>query len=192
MGDTTSVTEYLSAWLQHELEQQVLAGLSSAVLDGQQVTWSAGFGLANKADKTPATARTRYRAGSIAKLFTSAAAQRLAERGLLDIDAPLEQSLPGFAIRRRAGQTGAVTPRTIMTHHSGLPSDWIEGMWTDTPVAYTELVEALLRAETLAFPPGQVYAYSNLAFSLLGAAIEQASGQTLPAVRHSQICTPWA
>ena len=61
----------------------------------------------------PATARTRYRAGSISKVFTTMAAMQLAEQGRLDLDA-LHRRVP-------AGRLG--TPDEIAQAALFLASD---------------------------------------------------------------------
>lgn len=174
-GDHEAVIAHLRTWIPHVLNAAGGIGMSVALLDEQRQVWAEGFGFADREAGLPATALTRYRAGSISKLFTATAAMQLAEAGRLDIDAPLEQALPGFALRDAEGRRARVTPRDIMTHHAGLPADRIEGMWTHQPAYFTSLVE-LLRDERQSFSTGKVHAYSNVGFSLLGAAIEQVGG----------------
>ena len=174
-GDTPAALARLETWLGEKMRDHRRANLSLAVFDGDRVSWSAGFGMADPASETVASAHTRYRAGSISKVFTAMAAMQLAEQGRLDLDAPLSEALPGFHMRSRFAGAPPVTPRLILQHRAGLPSDIAQGMWSDTPEAFTRLVE-VLRDDHLTFPPGQTYAYSNVGFSLLGAAIEHVSG----------------
>jgi CubicO group peptidase (beta-lactamase class C family) len=175
-GDTAAALGQLDAWVQQQMRHHASANLSVAVLDGQQLAWSAGYGLADPSTQRPATARTHYRAGSISKVFTTMATMQLVEQGRLDLDAPLSEALPAFRIRSRFTTARPVTARQILQHRSGLPSDRAQGMWTDDPQSLSDLVLAL-RDEHLAFPPGEVQSYCNLGFSLLGAAIEHLSGE---------------
>ena len=57
-------------------------------MDDQTVVWATGFGFADPQAKTPATADTVYRVGSVSKLFTDLAVMQLVEHGALDLDAP--------------------------------------------------------------------------------------------------------
>lgn len=189
LGGYDAVTGFLRVWIENEMKAAQASNLSIALLDGQQVIWSEGFGFADVAAAVPATGVTRYRAGSISKVFTAMAVMRLAEAGKLDIDAPLTQALPGFCIKNRDANASPVTPRNIMTHHSGLPSDRDEGMWVAQPMHFSAMVEAM-RDEYLATPPGFMYAYSNLGFSLLGAAIEHASGMAFERYMQEKLLTP--
>lgn len=188
-GDTVGAIAQLNNWVQDQMRDHKNANLSVAVLDGHQVAWAAGFGMADPARKVAATERTRYRAGSVSKVFTAMAAMQLAEQGRLDLDAPLADVLPGFRMHSRFASAQAVTPRLILQHRSGLPSDHAQGMWSDTPEGYSQLVEAL-RDEHLAFPPGQTYAYSNVGFTLLGAAIERITGEPFARWMQAQLLAP--
>lgn len=188
-GDTNAALQRLQRWLQERLREKDTANLSLAVLDGDRVIWSAGFGMADPARGIPADARTRYRAGSISKVFTAMAAMQLAEQGRLDLDAPLSEVLPGFRMRARQPDAPPVTVRRILQHRAGLPTDWAQGMWSDTPEAFYHLVDEL-RDESLSFAPGQVYAYSNVGFTLLGAAIEHLSGTPYARWMQTQLLDP--
>jgi CubicO group peptidase (beta-lactamase class C family) len=188
-GDYDLAFAHLRQWIEYEIQTANVTGLSIALLDDQQIIWSEGFGFANKAAGIRATGGTCYRAGSISKLFTAVAAMQLAEAGKLDIDAPLTRALPKFSIRNRTASEEPITPRMVMSHHSGLPSDRIEGMWTEHPAQYSSLVDAT-SDEYRAFPPNFVYAYSNLGYSLLGAAVEYVAGKAFEGVMREQLLAP--
>lgn len=171
-GDYSATREYISSLIRQEMEKQKVTGLSIALVDDQKVVWAEGFGFADKAKGVAATPDTIYRAGSISKLFTATAAMQLADDGVLNIDKPLQRCLPEFSIKSRFPGAAPITPRTIMTHHSGLPADLAKGMWTGSPASLAEET-ALLRDEYAANPPDYVFAYSNVAMTLLGHAVEK-------------------
>ena len=188
-GDYTKVAEYVSALVRHEMKKRDVTGLSIALVDDQRVVWAEGFGYSDKAGKVPASPETVYRAGSISKLFTATAAMRLAERGGLDINRPLGDCLPGFSIRTRFTDTAPITPRSIMTHHSGLPSDYLKGMWTRNPDPLTRVADRL-KDEYAANPPGTVFSYSNLGVTLLGAAVGKVAGRDFASHVRDEILLP--
>lgn len=173
--DYKSATDRLVWIVRKEMWRHGIVGLSIAVVDDQKVAWARGFGHADKGRDVPATPETVYRVGSISKLFTATAAVQLAERGLMDPDRPLNDYLPEFSIKSRFNG-GVITPRNIMTHHSGLPANYLRGMWTRDPAPLGRLVE-LTRGEYAAYPPDWVFSYSNLGFALLGAAVEKTAGK---------------
>jgi len=188
-GDYAKVAEYVSALARHEMKKRDVTGLSIALVDDQRVVWAEGFGYADEAGNVPASPDTVYRAGSISKLFTATAAMQLAERGRLDIDRSLGDFLPGFSIRTRFTDPAPVTPRSIMTHHSGLPSDYLKGMWTRDPEPLPR-VAGLLKDEYAANPPGTVFSYSNLGMTLLGDAIGKVAGRDFISQVRDEILLP--
>ena len=183
------MAEYVSALVRHEMKKRDVTGLSIALVDDQRVVWAEGFGYADKAGNVPASPETVYRVGSISKLFTATAAMQLAERGRMDIDRPLGDYLPGFSIRTRFADAAPITPRSIMTHHSGLPSDYLKGMWTRDPEPFTR-VAGRLKDEYAANPPGTVFSYSNLGVTLLGDAIGKAAGRDFVSYVRDEILLP--
>ncbi|MBI5342611.1 MAG: beta-lactamase family protein [Deltaproteobacteria bacterium] len=188
-GDYAKVAEYVSALVRYEMKKRDVTGLSIALVDGQRVVWAEGFGYADKAGNVPASRETVYRVGSISKLFTATAAMQLAERGKLDIDRPLQDYLPEFSMRTRFPAAAPVTPRSIMTHHSGLPSDHLKGMWTRNPEPFTRVADRL-GDEYAANPPGAVFSYSNLGVTLLGDAIGKAAGRDFASHIRDEILLP--
>ncbi|HEY6007859.1 MAG TPA: serine hydrolase domain-containing protein, partial [Geobacteraceae bacterium] len=83
---------------------------------------------------------------------------------------------PEFSAKSRFPYAAPITPRTLMTHHSGLPSDLAKGMWSRRPEPFEEELK-LLRDEYVASPPGYVFSYSNVGMTLLGQAIERVAGR---------------
>lgn len=174
--DYSHTRKYLSWLVDREMAQNEITGISIALIDDQKVIWQKGFGYADLENKIPAAPETIYRAGSIAKLFTAAAAMQLAEQGKLNIDQPLVTALPEFSIRTRFPNTAPVTPRNIMCHHSGLPSNFLQGLFVREPDRFDSVVNNI-HDEYQAFPANYVFSYSNLGMALLGAAIQKVSGE---------------
>lgn len=178
------------AWLiRKEMAKNNVQGLSIALVDGQQVVWSEGFGFADTAAQAPATGDTVYRVGSVSKLFTSTAAMQLVEQGRLELDKPLATYVPDFSLRSRFSNAAPITLRSIMTHHSGIPSDHLHGMWTRQPQPISSL-PVLIRDEYAAFPPNTVFSYSNLGISLLGLAVQKVSGQEFASYMQQTLLSP--
>ncbi len=188
-NDYDGIKTYVSQLIRHEMDANAITGLSIALVDDQRIVWAEGYGHADKERKLAASAQTIYRVGSISKLFTAAAAMQLAEQKKLDIDRPLKDALPEFSIRSRFPDSGPITPRNLMTHHSGLPRDFSKGMFTKNPEPFTELVRHVRASDTF-YPPNHVFSYSNVGITLLGHAIQNVSG--MPFADHMQrsVLTP--
>jgi CubicO group peptidase (beta-lactamase class C family) len=176
-GDYRHTENYLSWLIDKEMANDEITGLSIALIDDQRVIWQKGFGYADLENNIPATPETVYRAGSIAKVFTAAATMQLAEQGKLDIDKPLAAALPEFSIKTRFPEAEPVTPRNVMSHHSGLPSNFLKDLFVRDPGRFEVVVDGL-RNEHLSFPPNFVFSYSNVGMALLGATVQKVSGES--------------
>ncbi|MBU1236545.1 MAG: serine hydrolase [Gammaproteobacteria bacterium] len=176
-GDYRFAQRYLTWLIEKEMSKNDITGLSIALVDDQRVVWQAGFGYAELEKGVPAAPETVYRAGSIAKLFTASAIMQLAEQGRIDIDKPLNDALPEFSIKSRFVHADPVTPRNVMSHHSGLPSNYLLDLYVRDPSPHFEVVLDGLRDEYLAFPPNKVFSYSNAGMAVLGTAVQRLSGE---------------
>ncbi|MCB1954332.1 MAG: beta-lactamase family protein [Rhodocyclaceae bacterium] len=190
-GDQAAATAQLQALIRQEMRSADIAGLSIAVVEDQSVLWAHGEGWADRAGGQAAAPDTRYRMGSISKLLTATAAVRLAQERRLDLDAPVSAILPELAMRDRFAHGGPVgfSLRQLLSHHAGLPRDLPDGMWGRPGETHRELVGRLASVE-LAYPPGQVFHYSNLGPSLVGVAIERASGLPFDAYLRRSVLEP--
>jgi CubicO group peptidase (beta-lactamase class C family) len=169
-------------------------GLSIAVADSSGVLWAEGFGRARKGASGAFTERTPSFPGSATKVITATAVMILADRGLVDLDAPLARYLPDFSIRTAGWSPEAITVRSLLTHHSGLPSDRFRSMISlRSPSSLEEKAQglpALLAREWAAREPGRAFSYSNLSYSLLGLLVERVSGESLAAFVKAEILDP--
>lgn len=190
IGNYDYAIEYMR-WLVPELlDEHDTPAVSLALIDGQNLIWSEGFGYADVENKIEASGDTVYRVGSISKTFTATAAMQLADRGQMNIDAPLKQALPEFSVRSRYPESLAITPRMIMSHHSGLPADVMKGMWNaDGKARFTDVVNQL-QDQYVAYPPNYIYSYSNAAVSLLGHAVQRVGQQPFQKYIEENIALP--
>ena len=166
-----------------------VTGLSIALVDDKGIVWSQGFGYADKQADVQATADTLYNTGSISKLFTATAAMQLAEQGKINIDQSLQKFLPNFSIKSRFGDIHKITPRNLMTHHSGLPCNWALGMIVREPGSFTDTVTAISNEYT-AYPPDTIFSYSNLGIALLGATIAEVGNEDYIQYMNTHLLSP--
>jgi CubicO group peptidase (beta-lactamase class C family) len=175
---TPVTTQTAGAALQRRLDtlaaQHRVVGASFALLHGDEVV-EAATGIANLRSGMPATTDTIFQIGSITKVYTATLVMQLAERGLLDIDAPIARVLP--ELRLSAPElVETITPRHLLTHTSGIDGDHFRdfGRGDDVLVRYVASCAELPQLCT----PGQMCSYSNAGWVILGRAIEVALGTT--------------
>lgn len=151
---------------------------SGAVLiakDGK-VLWQKAYGLANRETKTPNTLDTRFRLGSMNKMFTSVAIAQLVQQGKLKYSDTLAHVLPDYPNKEVAAK---ITVNQLLTHTSGL-GDFFGPEFSDKKDSLHDLKDylPLFAKNPLKFEPGKGWAYSNAGFLVLGLIVEKVSGQS--------------
>src|SRR5262245_56772089 len=95
------------------MAQHQIRGLSIALVDDQEVVWAQGFGFADQEAQRPATEETVYEIGSISKVFTATALMQQVERGRVELDRPIQELMPDFALQSRFPTSGPITLRHL-------------------------------------------------------------------------------
>src|SRR5687768_16964075 len=85
-----TVDEFKAA-VQHVLDDTRVPGAGLALVRLNGVEWAGGVGLADLDARTPVTADTHFRAGSISKTFVAIALVQLYEDGEIDLDTPVAE-----------------------------------------------------------------------------------------------------
>ena len=159
-------------------------GVSAAVVQDGEFVWSAGFGMADLENSVPATSQTLYRLGSISKPITATAAMKLWEQSKLDLDAPLQKYCPAFPQKQ-----WPVTTRQLLGHLGGIryynvPEQPYTESQADPEVGNTRHFEDGIEGgmkffanDPLTAQPGTHFSYSTQGYTLVGCAIEGASGE---------------
>ncbi len=159
------------------MNDENVPSVSVAVAQHGRIVWEESFGWANREKKINATPQTMYELASIAKVYTTTGIMVLRERGLLDLDAPVERYTGDVKIRTHGLDASGVTLRRIIQHTSGLPMYWGEASAADTSRPPTKM-DVFARYGILAFRPGERELYSNLGIGLLTHVIEEVSAQS--------------
>jgi len=152
--------------------------LSGAVLvakDGR-VLFRRAYGLAERKGRVPNTLRTRFRIGSMNKMFTAVAILQLVEAGKVKLNARLGAYLPDYPNREVATK---VTIHQLLTH-TGATGDIFGSDFDDHRQELRALADyvKLYGRRELEYEPGSFWAYSNYGFILLGVVIERVTGQS--------------
>jgi CubicO group peptidase (beta-lactamase class C family) len=167
-AQTVALPDTVDRFITAEMARQRVPGFSVAVLRGDSIVLTRGYGYANVEHRVPATDSTVYEVGSVSKQFTAAAVVRLADEGRLDLEDPIVRFLPeGSAVWPR------VTVRHLLTHTSGIPEDTTLDWVRDYTEA--ELVRSAA-AQPLDFEPGDRWSYSSTGYALLGIIIHRVTG----------------
>jgi D-alanyl-D-alanine carboxypeptidase len=130
-----------------------------------------------RADRTAGTANTpatRFRIGSMNKMFTAVATLQLVEAGKLTLDDPIGKHLRDYPNKQVAAK---VTVRHLLTHTGGT-GDIFGPEFDQHRLKLREHRDYLnlYGSRGPAYEPGARFEYSNYGFILLGALIERVSG----------------
>jgi D-alanyl-D-alanine carboxypeptidase len=141
-----------------------------------QVLFSRAYGLADRERGFPNTLQTRFRIGSMNKMFTGVAVLQLAEAGRVELTVPIGEYLTGYRNRDVAAR---VTVHHLLTHTGGTgdifgPQFQAQRLELRTLDDYVQLYGD----RGPEFEPGSRWQYSNYGFILLGVLIEKVTGQT--------------
>jgi len=177
----------------HVLDEAIAAhafpGCAFGVLSNGEVVLADALGrFTYDKGSRAVTPKTVFDIASITKVMaTTAAAMLLYQRGLLRLETPLGELLPGFIADRPAGDPARrVTLRHLLAHNSGLPG-YIELFRTATTPE--ELMRACLELP-LEAEPGARAEYSDPGFILLGKALAALTGEALATWASREIFQP--
>jgi CubicO group peptidase (beta-lactamase class C family) len=163
-----------------------IPGMALTVLRDGQVVVSAGFGFADVARPRDATPDTRFRVGSVSKLFTAVALMRLVEARVLDLDAPVRRYLG----EKYPARWPDVTLRQLASHTAGVRH--YRGAEFFSRTSYPTLLDAMgiFAGDSLLFAPGSAYSYSSHGYTVIGAAMERVTGSVFPDLLQRQVLQP--
>ncbi|MBN2027498.1 MAG: beta-lactamase family protein [Actinobacteria bacterium] len=176
-----------------EIWEQINSGKASgggvAVLDGGDVVYSEGFGMADREKSVPVNTDTIFNMGSISKAFVSTAVMLLVDEGKVELDAPVVRYLPEF--RMEDPRYKDITVRMLLNHTSGMPG---------TPYAnnngyeyYAETNEQTLEylaRSHLKAAPGETAPYCNDGFTLAEMLVSSVSGKDYMGFLTAEVLEP--
>jgi CubicO group peptidase (beta-lactamase class C family) len=169
--------EQLDPMLQQVVASFQLPGLAAGVVSNGELVYARGFGVTSLETGAPVTPSSLFHMASVSKTFVATALAQLAERGKVDLGAPVVRCLPYFRLADE--RFPELTIHQLLTHTSGMPD--VEDYHWDRPEEDDGALERFVRSlanETLLFPPGQKFEYSNMAYEILGDVIAKVSGMT--------------
>jgi serine beta-lactamase-like protein LACTB, mitochondrial len=160
-------------------------GLAVAVMMDGALAWSEQFGHADLTTKTPITATTRFRIGSVSKPLTAAGLALLVERGQLDLDAPIQKYIPDFPQK-----DGVITTRLLAGHLSGIRN--YRGLEACSNKPFPNLRSGLkvFENDPLESPPRAKFSYTSYNWNTIGVIMEAAAKQDFLSFMEENVLKP--
>ncbi|MGO1076643.1 serine hydrolase domain-containing protein [Inquilinus sp. CA228] len=180
-------------------EKRIVGTVVLAAQDGRLV-YRRAAGLADREAGRPVREDSVFLYASLTKPIVTAAALRLVEEGRIARADPVTKFLPDFRPKLADGTEPVITIHHLLTHTAGLIYGFAEpadgpyhraGVSDGLDAPGRSFAENLRRIASapLAVAPGSAWAYS-LALDVLGAALEQAAGESLAELVRSRVTGP--
>jgi CubicO group peptidase (beta-lactamase class C family) len=180
----------IPAKMQEFVDQHDIAGAVTVVGRKDSILSFEAVGSLDLEKKQPMRKDALFRIASMTKPITAIGIMMLVDEGKLSVDDPVEKHLPEFRgqmlIANRSADSVTlkhpsrpIAVRDLLTHTSGLPGRWPEGLADLYLKRQRTLAEGVLAISQrpLEFEPGTKWAYCNPGIDTLGRIIEVLSGQ---------------
>jgi CubicO group peptidase (beta-lactamase class C family) len=198
------------AAMQRYVDNDLLSGISWAVLSGRDLIDVNCVGWADREAQTPLRADHIFRAFSNTKLVTSCAALLLYEEGKLGLDDPIERFIPQLGNRKvlRPDATSlddtepaksSISIRQLLSHSSGLSYGFFDPgtaiykalneRGVHNPMTTLADMANVLADMPLIYQPGTSWEYS-LATDVVSRLVEVVSGQSFDSFIKTRIFDP--
>jgi CubicO group peptidase (beta-lactamase class C family) len=163
-------------------------GAVLAIVRGEDVIFSRGFGVADIEKKTPVTPNTPFFIGSATKAFTATLVGMLVDEGRMRWDDPVEQYLPEFKLAVQSKDPNdRATLRDVLSHRSGFTR--MGFLETNTGLSSGVILKRASSAEAWA-PFRQRFLYNNVHYLAAGSAAAVAGGASWDALMSARILAP--
>uniref|UniRef100_UPI004049C5F3 serine hydrolase domain-containing protein n=1 Tax=Gelidibacter sp. TaxID=2018083 RepID=UPI004049C5F3 len=175
LSQTEYAKDILTTEIKRMIEETGIPSISIALIKDENVIWAEAFGYVNIKTKTPATISTTYSTGSTVKPFMSMAIMQLVEKGIVDLDKPvndyLENPIPSFSENSKP-----ITLRHLLSHQSGLPAsaEFVTLWGKDKRKTLQEIANEVKPVRE----PEEVFEYCNDGFVISALVIENQTGKS--------------
>lgn len=166
-----------------ELKETKTPGAAVAIVAGDRVIFSKGFGATSAEGGNPVSAETLFRMGSTTKMFTAAALVSLAEKGKIKLDAPL-----GNYLKNLPPRVSGLTAHQILSQSSGL-RDFAPTVFSNDDAGLGQNIRAW-KDDVFFTAPNKIYSYSSANYWLAGFLSEEIYGKPYSDVLAELIFKP--
>ncbi|OGO28853.1 MAG: hypothetical protein A2Z16_11185 [Chloroflexi bacterium RBG_16_54_18] len=193
-GDLAAFTAFLEEYIPGRMDKFEIPGAAVALVHGGEVVYSQAFGLRDIELNQPATDGDLWQVGSLSKSVSAWGVMKLVEKGVIELEAPVETYLESWHLPPAEFDTGQVTIRHLLTHTGGLSITPYAGLPKGTPAPslpkFFQLAAEQGSPLYVQYPPGEAFRYSDNHYHLLQLVIEDSTGESFPDFMRREILQP--
>lgn len=171
---TPELIAELEAFIGQAMEEWQTPGLSVAIVDGDEILYSNGFGVLELGQDTPVDADTMMMIGSITKPMTTTVMGMLVDDGLLDWDAPVRDVLPEFSVQSEE-LSETITIANLACACTGVPRRDLELIFNANDLTAEDIIDSLATFQFFT-EFGEAFQYSNQLVATAGYVAAAANG----------------
>jgi serine beta-lactamase-like protein LACTB len=167
-----------------EAQRQDMPAISVTVIHNNRIACSVAYGWADLEQRVPNTTTSRHRLASLSKPVTAVLTMKLVEDEKLSLDKSVRRLMPNLPFK-----FDAVTVRRLLSHQSGI-REYLSPSEVFSTTHYASLGEAagsIFLKSPLLFEPGTKTAYTTYGYTLLGALLERATGQSFKQILETRL-----
>jgi len=185
--------EELQKAMKDVVEKDHVTGAGVALVSNGQLLWCGGIGKADVSANRDVTCDTEFRVGSISKTFVALALLKLEEEGRINLYARLQDVAPEIPMKNRWGSSNPVRIVNLLEHTAGFDDMEFAEIYNRRERADYPLLDVFKRfqePESVRWPPGTRFAYSNPDYGIAGYLIEKVTGQSFDSYIQQNILAP--
>ena len=167
-----------------------VSAFALSLVSAEALLWSGVRGLADRANRRPATAETLFRIGSITKAFTALALLIAEREEALRLDDPLRVHVPDAPLKNPWASTHPVRLIHLLEHTAGLLDITKAEFDHNVPLTLKQALAVEPDARVSRWRPGLHSSYSNAGAGLAAYALEQATGESYEAFVKRRLFGP--
>ena len=187
-SEAATLCPQVDEFIQQQMQADDIPGVAVVVVQGGEVIYCKGFGVASLKTKEPLTPQTIFDLASVSKSFTALGVLLLQDKGLIYIDKPVQHYLPDF--QPNDERASEITVRQLLNHTSGLPGAFSAPLIFQEGEDEMQALVAALNRVRLNRDPGSSFEYADINYCLLGALIERITGTTFEEYIQQNIFDP--
>lgn len=183
--------------LAERMDHYHVPGVSITVINNSQVAWARGYGLLEGGGAALVTPETLFQTASLAKSVVAVAALQYVQRGALELDGDVNQSLISWQVPANEFTTEErVTLRRLLSHSAGVTVEGFRGYAVGEELPN---LRQILNGEWPAnsppirvdIVPGTQHRYSGGGYMIVQQLLEDVVGKPFPDIMQESVLGPW-